>query len=344
MPGAGGGKHKRKTQDKIAKAGGIGPLLQLVESPNAAGAISSSRAQRREQAAIARTGAIAALHPRAEGSARPRSSRARAVTLSERLWGGARCGVSPSGTCPMTCPRAQVARPAAASRVTNDPTNGRIFTGSYLSHHYFPLDFLPGDAVPMAAKGKGVTPANAKPAQLIDIFKGHALKSVRLTLACLKRWEELEHEGKEAGLANIRELCEAEGPAAVVAAMNAHAAADVALAERGCRALATISHGVLENFNNKEAVINADGLRSILAAMAAHEQTAAVQIKGWSRWPTWLRATTGAKRPCSTRAPPPSAQRSPSTSSRMPRSCCRRCGSWPTSPRAARRPSTGRTR
>ena len=46
----------------------------------------------------------------------------------------------------------------------------------------------------MAPK-RGLTPAGASPAELLDLLQGHAQKSVRLALSCLGRWEELEAGG-----------------------------------------------------------------------------------------------------------------------------------------------------
>ena len=64
----------------------------------------------------------------------------------------------------------------------------------------------------MAPKPKGVTPAGASPEELVPMLKDLALKSARMALGCLKRWEEHEQFGR--GVANIAALRAAGGTAA----------------------------------------------------------------------------------------------------------------------------------
>ena len=122
----------------------------------------------------------------------------------------------------------------------------------------------------------GVSPAGVPPAGLVELLYGHATKSVRLALACFKRWEELEESGSTAGVDNLRALCEAGGAGATVAVMAAHARTSAALAERGCRALATIAH---RDHANKERVTVAGGAGAVADAMSVHSQTTAVVIQ-----------------------------------------------------------------
>ena len=100
---------------------------------------------------------------------------------------------------------------------------------------------LPPPSKGGSKKNVGVTPAGASPVALVALLKGHATKSSRMALACFKRWEELEEAGSAKGKESLRELCEAGGAAACVAVMAAHGPTNEALAERGCRALATIA-------------------------------------------------------------------------------------------------------
>ena len=85
----------------------------------------------------------------------------------------------------------------------------------------------------MSKPVKGVSPARASPEKLVELLNEHAIRSLRLALACFKRWEELEEKGTAAGVENINKLREIGGPQAIVAAMGAHASKDAALAERG---------------------------------------------------------------------------------------------------------------
>ena len=123
---------------------------------------------------------------------------------------------------------------------------------------------------------KGVSPANASPEALVELLSGHATKSVRLALSCFKRWEELEASGSATGVDNLKTLLEAGGAAATVAVMAAHVRADAALAERGCRALATISHGVLENKVKVTEAVASVAMTEVRASWAGCSRKAAV--------------------------------------------------------------------
>jgi hypothetical protein len=97
-----------------------------------------------------------------------------------------------------------------------------------------------------------------------------------MALACFERWKNLEGAGSLEGVDNLKKLCDAGGAKATVTVMAAHAPTNAALAERGCRALATIAHG---NVENKRIVMEAGGAGAIADVMNAHPQTPEVIIQ-----------------------------------------------------------------
>lgn len=127
------------------------------------------------------------------------------------------------------------------------------------------------------AATKRVAPTSASPAELVQLLNDQATKSTRLALTCLRRWEALEEEGSSSGVDNVKKICEAGGAAAAVAVMAAHASKDAAIAERGCRAIATIAHGSLEE---KETVIASGGVGAVSDAMNAQAHAHSVQVQG----------------------------------------------------------------
>ena len=124
---------------------------------------------------------------------------------------------------------------------------------------------------------RGISPSAAGPAELVALLKGHATKSVRLALACLKRWEQLEASGSAKGIANLQALCEAGGAEAAVAIMAAHGRSSAAISERGCRALATIAYG---EHGHKGKVAAAGGAGAVCDAIGMHSATREVVVQG----------------------------------------------------------------
>ena len=116
----------------------------------------------------------------------------------------------------------------------------------------------------MAPKPRGLNASSASAEDLVGLLKGMGLKSVRMAIACFRRWEELEMERGKDNLATLRAN---DGIAAVVAVNDLHGA-DVAVAERACRALGSLAYGSVEN---KQQVIDwVDGLLPRAQALACY--------------------------------------------------------------------------
>ena len=123
---------------------------------------------------------------------------------------------------------------------------------------------------------KTVAPAKASPAALVSLFNSQGTQSVRLALACFKRWGDLV-ESRNSADEHLMELIKADGPKAMVAALEAHGEKEANVAEHGCRSLASIAYG---SQDNKKLVVESGALPAILNAMQAHAAIPAVQVQG----------------------------------------------------------------